>query len=460
MKSSSSGRPTLGRFLFRLAARLRGSRSLEILAEIERAPFAPVEEVRSNQFRQLSALLAHSEVKVPYYRELFRGMGIASRDIRSLADFARLPTLSKDVVKARLRDFVRDDVPLASLMLHRTGGSTGIPLEFYQSRDYVDASDAGTYRNLKQCGWRPGEMVAFFWGDERAAAMPKIEFEIRQFLRRSYYFDTFHSGPEEMARWAARFRRLRPAVALGYASTVVRFAEFLEAENLHVPPLCGVYTTAEKLYDPQRKTLERVFGCHVFDCYGSAEIRNIAAECPHGRMHINADFVVLEIARPAFPGGPCPFVLTSLRNWTTPFIRYFNEDCGYLLDETCSCANRFPLMRLDIARINDSFVLPNGRVMHGLFFTHLMYGSEGVASFQFHQTARDHIVLWIVPGAGHPEGRQRSIREAVRQVEALSPGVHVEVRETAQIPLSSAGKHRFTRSDVGAEGTTAASGRS
>jgi len=38
---------------------------------------------------------------------------------------------------------------------------------------------------------------------------------------------------------------------------------------------------------------------------------------------------------------------------------------------------------------------------------------------------------------------------AVDQVRALSPEeLTVEVRETDNIPLSSAGKHRFTRSDV------------
>lgn len=453
--------PAVGRLLFFLAARLRGSRRLAILKEIERAPFVSPEEVRASQFRKLSALLAHVEAKVPYYREVFRGMGVTSRDIRSFDNFARLPVLTKDIIRVRQRDLIAEDVPLAGLVRRYSGGSTGVPLEFYAAPGYADASDAGTYRNMKQCGWRPGEMIAFFWGgNERLYAMPRLEFEFRQFLRRKYQFDPFHSGPAEMARWAERVRRLRPTVVFGYASTIARFAAFLKAEGRRVGRVRGVFTTAEKLYRPQREIIERVFECHVFDCYGSAEIQNIAAECPQGSMHINADFVVVETAEPADAGGPRPFLLTSLWNRAMPFIRYRNEDCGHLLDGACSCGNGFPLMRLEIARVSDSFTMPDGRVAHGEFFTHLMYGSEGVASFQFHQTARDHIVLWIVPGPGDPEGRQRSIREAVRQVEALSPGVRVEVRETAQIPPSSAGKHRFTRSDVGAEGAAAAGGRS
>jgi phenylacetate-CoA ligase len=106
-------------------------------------------------------------------------------------------------------------------------------------------------------------------------------------------------------------------------------------------------------------------------------------------------------------------------------------------------------MELRISRVSDNFSLPNGRVVHGEYFTHLMYGSEGIACFQFHQISPDHIVLSIVPGAGSSAGREHAVRDAVRQVEALAPGqLSVDVREVASIPLSAAGKHRFTRSDV------------
>jgi len=173
-------------------------------------------------------------------------------------------------------------------------------------------------------------------------------------------------------------------------------------------------------------------------------------------MHVNVDFVVLETdaAAAVTPGGPAPFIVTSLRAYAMPFIRYRNEDCGTLLDGACSCGGGFPLMSLDVARVSDNFVLPDGQVVHGEFFTHLMYGSKGVASFQFHQTAPDHIRLLMVPtagggGADGAAGRAAAARKAVAEIQALSARpITVEVQEVASIPLSSAGKHRFTRTDV------------
>jgi phenylacetate-CoA ligase len=218
----------------------------------------------------------------------------------------------------------------------------------------------------------------------------------------------------------------------------------------------GAFTTAEKLYKPQREAIERVFGCKVFDSYGSSEVQNIAAECTEGRMHINADFVVLEEDR-AEGHEPRPFLVTSLQNYSMPFIRYRNEDCGSLSAETCTCGNHFPLMRLEIARTSDNFIFPGGRVVHGEFFTHLMYGSSGIVTFQFHQTAVDEIILSIVPGPGDVAARAEKIKDAIRQIHAVTPDrpVRVAVREVESIPLSKAGKYRFTRSDVSATSVSA-----
>jgi len=459
-----TGGPIVGRFLLQAAMRLRRSRALDLLDDIVTAPRASPEEVREAQFRRLSDLLAHAEARVPYYREMFRSLGIRSCEIRSLEDFAALPVLTKAIVQERQRDLIRDDAAPDNLFECHSGGSTGVPLTFYHDRDSMAASEAGTFRNLMQCGWHPGEMIAFFWvWNDMLSRMPRWEFELRQTVRRCYHFNAFHSGPAQMERWLRKWGRLHARVALGYASTIARFAEYIETTGQRIPALKGVFTTAEKLYPQQRDVISRVFGCKVYDCYGSSEVRNIAAECPHGQMHVNTDFVVLEVApasgypAAASSAGAAPFIVTSLWNRAMPFIRYRNEDCGGLLEGGCDCGSNFPLMQLDIARVNDNFVFPGGRVVHGLRFTYLMYGSEGIANFQFHQTAPDAMTLWIVPSPrGHPGSalaRARTIRGAVEQIKALSSeGVKVEVREVEAIPLSAAGKHRFTRSDVSPSG--------
>jgi phenylacetate-CoA ligase len=405
--------------------------------------------MRQRQLERLQNLIRHCEQRVPFYRERFADARIASRDIRSLTDYAHIPVLTKADIANNAELMVAEGISKRELLAHNSGGSTGIPLRFYRDAAYVAAADAGTYRNLLQCGWRPGEMIAFFWGwNEKLAAMGRVEFLARQFARRMYQFDPFRSGEIEMAGWLQTWRFLRPAVALGYASTIARFAHYIEQCSHKVQPLRGVFTTAEKLFPQQRAVIEKVFQCQVFDCYGSSEVQNIATECTRRRMHINADFAVVEVDDGSRqPDGSGPLLVTSLKNLAMPFLRYRNEDSGSLMEGSCDCGVGFPLMSLNVARISDNFKLPNGRVVHGEFFTHLMYGSEGIASFQFHQIASDTIVLRYVPAArGNPSP---ALAAAVAQVEALAPGeIRVDVERVPIIPLSAAGKHRFTRSDV------------
>jgi phenylacetate-CoA ligase len=403
------------------------------------------------QFERLSQILLIAEAHVPYYREMFRSLGIRARDVRNLKDFAALPILTKETIRQRLDDFVREDVSKDKLITVHSGGSTGVPLKFYRTRHEIDICEAAVFRNWLQSGWRPGDMVAYFWGDRELAAMSEWEFELRQNLRRMYQFDAFHSGPQQMDRWIAKWKRIKPKIVFGYSSAIFRFATHVESVGEKLYPVLAVVSTAEKLYPEQRQVISRVFAGPLFDMYGSSEIHSIACSCPRGRMHVNVDNAVLETDRTGvLPGQPSAFVVTSLRNEVMPFIRYRNEDCGELLDGVCDCGNQFPLMELDISRTFDHFILPDGRFAHGMLFVRVMDVAHGISTFQFHQTEPDSITLWIVPGPGDPSARERSIQQIVEQVRSFdSKGrIKVHVRITDSIPLSPNGKHRYIRSDV------------
>ena len=386
------------------------------------------------------ALAAHAEKRVPYYRELFRALGLSSRDIRTPDDFSRLPILTKDIIRERWRDLIREDVPLERLHRHHSGGSTGVPLTFYRERAYMDASDAGTYRNFLQCGWRPGEMVAFFWGsNERLAA--DVARGVRDCDRwRGGFTSSIHFTPARgNGRLAAALALLGATIAFGYASTLARFAEFIEASRPPRAPARG------RIHD-RRKALPAAARGHQLassdaastTCMAAAKSRTSPPNVPHGRMHVNADYVVLETDRAAAArrrAAADSDLALELRHAVHPLSqRGLREP----VDERCDCGNNFPLMTLDVARVSDNFVLPDGRVVHGEFFTHLMYGSEGIRTFQFHQTAPDqHHALGRARTAcsGVGAGARCSATRSNRSRRSAPRRCTVDVRETDAIPL-------------------------
>ncbi len=167
-------------------------------------------------------------------------------------------------------------------------------------------------------------------------------------------------------------------------------------------------------------------------------------------MHVNADFCHLEFDQPVAGSASRPLLVTSLKSRAFPFIRYRNDDAGIVdAADQCDCGSGFPVMKLTVARESDNFTLPDGRVVHGEFFTHLMYGTRGIERFQFHQVAPSRIVLRVVPEPGSTDAAQQAANDAATElVRQLGRGVEVEVTMTGDIELSAAGKHRFTRSDV------------
>ena len=107
--------PSVGRALLAMTCRMRGADILGTLKRIQRAPFRSPDEIRDGQLRDVRALLAHAETLVPYYRTLFRNLGVRSQEIRDWDDFARLPILTKDIIREEERNLIREDVPVETI---------------------------------------------------------------------------------------------------------------------------------------------------------------------------------------------------------------------------------------------------------------------------------------------------------------------------------------------------------
>src|SRR5713226_8873859 len=63
--------------------------------ELERTQWLDPADLEQAQLAQVRTLLAHCAQNVPYYRELLRTAGVTPGDIKTIADFRRIPILQK-----------------------------------------------------------------------------------------------------------------------------------------------------------------------------------------------------------------------------------------------------------------------------------------------------------------------------------------------------------------------------
>jgi phenylacetate-CoA ligase len=108
-----------------------------------------------------------------------------------------------------------------------------------------------------------------------------------------------------------------PAPALGELRRRVRkFAEYVQGNNLSLPPVKAISVTASMLHVGQLELIQRALTAKVYDTYRTAEIPWIAAECTaQNGLHVLAHHRRVEVLdfhrRPAPAGAVGDVIVTD-----------------------------------------------------------------------------------------------------------------------------------------------------
>jgi len=378
----------------------------QFVREFARSQHLPPAELRDLQLRRLHALLGHAYDNCPYYRRQFQEAGITPAAVRDLDDLARVPTLSKDQVRANLEEMLARPYDRRQLKRDQTGGSTGSPVVFYRDRRRGDSRIALGYRHDQWTGWRIGERTSYIWASFLAfSAQPSLRRRLRnQMVDRRTLLNCVAFDEEDMHAFAVDLKRWRPALIIAFSGAGYLFARYLLDQGLEVPPPKAVVTSAELLQPHHRRVIEQAFRAPVFDRYGARETGVIASECDrHQGLHIAADSILVEVlanGKPAAPGEPGEIVVTDLLNYGMPMIRYRIGDSGVLSERQCDCGRGLPLMDMVAGRTTDFLVTPAGALVSAAYLAFVISQRPGLEHAMFIQNRPDHVVIKVVPGHG------------------------------------------------------------
>lgn len=436
--------------LFPLHERVKGHSTVRRRRELEQTQWWSPERIRALQVERLRTLLRWSGQNVPYYRELFAHIGFNPESIRSLADLARLPVLTKESLRARSADFrAAGERRLISLS---TTGSSGDPMQFYVGPDRVSHDVAAKWRATRWWGVDIGDPEIVAWSSPIELTRQDRVRKLRDTLLRTQLVPSIALTPDSILAAIERIRAVRPAMLFGYPSSLALIAAHAEDRNIDMGDL-GIkvaFVTAERLLAHQRAQISRVFRCPVADGYGGRDAGFIAHECPSGGLHISAEDIIVEVVddtgRPVPTGEAGEVVVTHLASWDYPFIRYKNGDIGVLDDRRCDCGRGLPLIREIQGRSNDFIIAADGSVVHGVAFGMVMRDTPGIRAFKIIQEDIGHTrVLLSVNAHYHPESAQR-IRDALNA--RLGNAVQVTVEIVPEILPEPTGKYRYVVSRI------------
>lgn len=424
--------------MFRWLRRPVNSEVKSKLESVLRTQYWTAEEIRKYQWEKLQGLLRHAYQRVPYYRNLFNSIDATPDDIKNFDDFSRVPVLTKSDIQTSLEELTATGIDRQRLSLNSTGGSTGMPLNFYQDANYKLWSDAARIRAWRNMvGAAEYDLEAVLWGATRdigqGLSFRKVLFSV---LREGTLpLNTFDLDESSLQKYLFYFNILKPQILRGYASSLYYVSRYVENRSLSIHKPKSIISSTEVLHDRMRDTIERVFGCPVFDSYGCREVSQIATECEaHNGLHVVFENQYVEL-------DGQDIIVTNLHNHAMPFIRYKVGDLASSLDASpCSCGRYSPRIVSLIGRDNDNIELPSGKVINGEFFEFLFFGLSSVIQYQVvYHKAIDRLRVKL-----HVSSTTENAGEIVRKTMREKFGYeNVEILYSDQFDVTPSGKLRF-----------------
>ncbi len=401
-------------------------------------------ELVAMQERALRRLIAHAYARVPHYRRLFDSKGIRPESISSLTDLRNVPILTKEMVRAGYPgDMLVSGVDRSECSPRMTSGSSGRKLEVVLDHRVAVLYRLMQLRQLIDLGYRPWDTMAYV---RFSPPVTNIMLQRMRLFRRS--FIPLEWEPE---RQIAQILRTRPRIINAYPSVLYLLARTLGKEKGKGLNLKFLMSNSELLTAHAREYIEDVFQCRVYDDYSCLEFSAIAFECRMQSLHIAADNVIVELLDDRGdrlpPGVPGRIVVTSLNNYSMPYIRYEIGDVGILSGEQCPCGRHFPVLKAIVGRCDDFLVMPSGRLIDPQTVVFQIETIPEVREFRVIQQRDRSLIVNIIPESAV---EFRKVKEEIRaKLNVLLDGsLPVEVIETCCLDRGSTGKHRSVFSQI------------
>ncbi len=316
---------------------------------IEKSQYWQLEKLEVFQNKRLRIIINYAYHKIPGYRAKFDKAKVKPDDIKSKYDLNKLPITTREELQNN-PIFVNDKLITGTLY---TGGSTGTPLKYYESKESGIIRWNAHLRGWNWHGFKP-EMKYVVLKSAR-----KIIKEGRcLYLIGDLTTENLKKNIEELIRF-------KPDHLKGYVNALFILAKYCLDNGIKLDGFKSVTPSSENLYDFQRVIMEKAFNCKVFEEYCCNDGGACGWECEkrEGIHHAMERAIIEEI------NGE--MIVTDLWNMAMPFIRYRNGDSVKFLNKKCSCGRELPLIKVkgrtnDIIITNEGVITPSFLLHHGI----------------------------------------------------------------------------------------------
>ena len=354
-----------------------------------------IEELRRFQLNELSCLLVHAYENVPYYRDVFKNLGIHPLDIVRVEDLNVLPILTKDIIRENGDKLLDENLDKSKLVKFNTSGSTGDKLKFYGTDDMFKKEAAFVLRAFRSHGadmYREPSIWLRRYVPSDGKTLWNHDYELNRL-----YMSAYHMNRQTVCSYVNKMNTSRARTLVGYPSSIYILACFVEELGLCLPWIKAIHVASEKVLPEWKDKIESVLSIRVKAHYGQMEKVSFFYQTRFSDNYTEAlEYGVTEFEKDQSTGENT-LVGTGFLNYAMPFIRYKMNDTAQLLKSPES-GKGLPETVSDFnGRCDDILTSMNGSKIPGVNFYTMMYKIKGVKMFQIIQLQAELIHAVIVP---------------------------------------------------------------
>lgn len=267
------------------------------------------------------------------------------------------------------------NLDINSLLVSRTSGSTGEPLEvFWLPDDFMKS-------NL--CLWRLRKKYYGIDSTSKFVSFHSIIYNKSKPIKNSRImlmknginlsFSKFHLTSNDMTAYFIEMEKFSPEWLMVQPSVAFEIMDYCKKQKKRLSnTIKYIELNGETILQIDEKKLKDFFNVPVANMYGCNEVNAIGYECPFGNMHILTANVVLQLAdmiedEQGFSGNA---IVTSIHNTAFPILGYNLGDSIHLSTKhRCSCGNDSPIIDQIIGRQNEHICLKSGKKIDLFLFT-------------------------------------------------------------------------------------------
>jgi phenylacetate-CoA ligase len=425
---------------------LYGQNTIGRLCFLEKAQWWSTEQLHSHRDELLRSVIETSYREVPFYRDLMDAAHVQPSDIRCSSDLAKLPVVTKDMLRAGYPQRTTRKTGQRTYEAH-TSGSTG--------KNFAVVEDADTRGWYLSAFLLSLEWAGYSIGDAHLQTGMTLSRgswrRLKDGLLRCHYVSAFQLQDEYIDQALDTMEHYKIDHLWGYAASLYYFARRARAKGWN-RPLRSAVTWGDNLYPHYRREIESAFGTRVTDTYGIGEGIQVSAQCGCGsNYHVHTLDVIVDYlddqGNPVADGAPGNLILTRLHAGPMPLIRYRVGDVGIRgSQEPCPCGRGFDRMQSIEGRDTDVVLTPSGNRLIVEFFNGIVDDIPSIECFQVVQEEVGSIAMAIVPREDFTPQHREELIEAMKRNGAGD--LRIDIECVKELPLTPGGKRRYVISKV------------